>query len=117
VVEILNTDQFVRWFLALRPEETSAVEARVELLSERGPELKRPVVGEIRGSAFDPRMKELRCPQGIRVLFIFDPQRQAVLLIGGNKTGNWSSWYKTAIAEADELYRAYLRETGQEEDS
>ena len=57
-------------------------------------------------------MKELR-PRGsvsrnIRVLFIFDPERQAVLLLGGGKTGKWPVWYRRAIPEAERLYEEYL---------
>lgn len=58
-------------------------------------------------------MKELR-PRGAakncRVLFIFDPRRQAVLLVGGDKTGQWAKWYRTAIPEAERLYEDYLEE-------
>jgi hypothetical protein len=48
-------------------------------------------------------MKELR-PAGtsIRILFIFDPRRQAILLLGGDKAGNWKSWYDRNIPVADQ---------------
>jgi hypothetical protein len=54
-------------------------------------------------------MKELR-PQGtnIRVLFAFDPRRMAILLIGGDKTGEWRSWYERMIPIADRLYDDHL---------
>ena len=48
-----------------------------------------------------------------RILFAFDPRRQAVLLIGGDKTGRWNSWYEKAIPSADDLFDQYLNETGQ----
>ncbi|MBK9295466.1 MAG: type II toxin-antitoxin system RelE/ParE family toxin [Candidatus Microthrix sp.] len=58
-------------------------------------------------------LKELR-PRGAakncRVLFIFDPRRQAILLVGGDKTGQWATWYRTAIPEAEQLYKDYLDE-------
>jgi hypothetical protein len=56
-------------------------------------------------------MKELR-PRGghLRILFAFDPRRAAILLLGGDKTGEWSSWYEQAIPQADELYDEHLRE-------
>lgn len=41
------------------------------------------------------------------------PRRQAVLLIGGDKTGQWSAWYEKAIPLADDLFDHYLDETGQ----
>jgi len=113
-VEVLNTTEFEAWFMTLDEKATQAVIARVDLLAEEGPALRRPVIGEIKGSAFDPQMKELVCSSSLRVLFIFDPARQAVLLVGGDKAGNWKGWYRQAIPAADELYRVYLRETGQE---
>ena len=44
------------------------------------------------------------------MLFMFDPRRTAILLIGGDKTGLWNRWYQSAIPAADELYRIYLDE-------
>ncbi len=46
----------------------------------------------------------------IRVLFIFDPWCSAILLVGGDKSGNWTRWYRTAISKAERLYEEYLRE-------
>lgn len=86
--------------------------ARIDLLEQRGPNVRRPVVGEIKASAHAPRMKELLCGTAgaIRVLFIFDPRRTAILLVGGAKAGNWVGWYERAVPEADALYRVYLEE-------
>jgi len=44
------------------------------------------------------------------VLFIFDPRREAILLLGGDKSGQWSKWYATAIPEAEQLYEDYLKD-------
>lgn len=57
-------------------------------------------------------MKELRVSRGgtLRILFIFDPLGQAVLLLGGNKEGMWDTWYEQAVPQADALYDEYLRE-------
>jgi hypothetical protein len=44
----------------------------------------------------------------VRILFCFDPRRQAVLLLGGDKSGNWNRWYDKAIPEADRLYEEHL---------
>jgi hypothetical protein len=79
------------------------------VLGEFGPKLGRPRVDTLEGSAFQ-NMKELRIQyQGEpwRILFAFDPKRQAVLLVGGNKTGN-KRWYKENIPIADKRYRKYL---------
>lgn len=110
------TDEFSAWFVALGEPDADAVVARIELLSERGPDLKRPVVGEILSSSHAPRMKELRCGTAgaIRVLFVFDPRRTAILLLGGSKSGQWTEWYEDAIPRADRLYEVYLEELRRE---
>jgi hypothetical protein len=60
-------------------------------------------------------MKELRVSEGgaIRILFAFDPMRQAILLLGGDKRGRWRQWYEVAIPMADALFDEYLRESAQ----
>ncbi len=60
-------------------------------------------------------MKELR-PAGtsIRILFIFDPHRQAILLLGGDKAGNWASWYDKNIPIAERRYEDWLTTEGGE---
>lgn len=54
-------------------------------------------------------MRELRIKGGgqIRVLYAFDPRRSAILLIGGDKTGN-DRWYDEVVPKADDLYDAHL---------
>ena len=56
-------------------------------------------------------MKELR-PRGagkdLRILFMFDPLRQAILLFGGSKAQQWNDWYRSAIPEAERLYEQCL---------
>ncbi len=42
------------------------------------------------------------------ILSCFDPERQAVLLVAGDKQGNWSGWYKAAIPLAEERYNRWL---------
>ena len=57
-------------------------------------------------------MKELRASRGgaLRVLFAFDPLRSAILLLGGDKSGQWDEWYRTAVPRADDLYEEHLAE-------
>ncbi|HEY0264041.1 MAG TPA: type II toxin-antitoxin system RelE/ParE family toxin [Granulicella sp.] len=52
--------------------------------------------------------------QPYRVLYAFDPKRNAVLLLGGNKTGD-DRWYDTHVPKAEKLLMAYLKESGQRE--
>ncbi len=115
--EIEYTDEFEIWWDSLTDAEQVAITARVALLEQHGPNLRRPAVGAIKGSRHDPQMKELRISVGgeqLRILFIFDPRRVAVLLVGGNKTGQWKSWYASALPEADALYDTLLNELREE---
>jgi len=108
--EVEYTDQFGLWWDSLTADDQRRIEAAVEVLQERGPGLGRPWVDTLQGSRH-PNMKELR-PRGghLRILFAFDPRRAAILLLGGDKTGQWSSWYEQAIPQADDLYDEHLRE-------
>ena len=81
----------------------------LSILAEQGPSLGRPRVDTLEGSAFK-NMKELRIQYGgepWRILFAFDPTRQAILLVGGNKTGN-KRWYRENILIADARYQRHL---------
>lgn len=83
---------------------------------EEGPNLKRPLVGEIVTSRHQ-NMKELRRKikgHHLRVIFAFDPRRAAILLLGGDKTGNWRKWYDDEVARADDLYDEHLEELRRE---
>jgi hypothetical protein len=56
-------------------------------------------------------MKELIPPASdIRVLFAFDSRRAAILLIGGDKSGEWNTWYDRMVPVADDLFDEHLRE-------
>lgn len=115
--EIEYTDEFEEWWESLTEVQQAALGQRIDLLEQLGPHMRRPYVGEIKTSRFAPQMKELICNEGgaLRVLFIFDPRRTAILLLGGDKTGRWEAWYETAIPEADRLYDTYLAERAAEE--
>jgi hypothetical protein len=110
--EITVTDQFKGWFEGLNESEQEAVVRVVGLLEERGVNLEFPFSSGIKGSAY-AAMRELRIQQGgnpYRVLYAFDPIRQAVLLVGGVKTGKGNRWYEEEIRTADRLFGEYLRE-------
>ena len=117
VWDVSGTNQFADWYRSLDAKDQAKVDERVELLAQKGPALRRPVVGEITTSTYK-NMKELRAKSGrahLRVLFIFDPHREAVLLIGGDKAedSQWNNWYVTSVPVADALYEIYLADTGQ----
>jgi hypothetical protein len=109
--EIVLVPEVHDWYLALDELSASLVRDAVELLAERGPALGRPAVDRISGSQLH-NLKELRPGSAgrteIRILFIFDPQRQAVLLVAGDKAGNWIRWYRDAIKLAEDRYARYL---------
>ncbi|MBE1876731.1 type II toxin-antitoxin system RelE/ParE family toxin [Myceligenerans pegani] len=83
----------------------------IEVLGERGPMLGRPLVDRIGGSVL-ANMKELRPPSSgrseVRILFCFDPWRSAILLVAGDKAGQWSRWYEKAIPRAEALFEEHL---------
>jgi hypothetical protein len=104
------TDEFRAWWSTLTEDQQDIVQPAVEALAEVGPTLGRPLVDTLRDSRHT-NMKELRPrPGNLRVLFAFDPRRTAILLIGGDKTGQWRAWYTRTIPLADDLYDDYLKE-------
>ena len=112
--EVEVSDEFRVWYLALNVEERSSVASSVAMVELHGSELGRPHVDTLRGSAF-PNMKELRVQhrgRPLRILFAFDPRRNAYLILGGDKTGD-RNWYVDAIRRADAIYAKYLKEIGE----
>lgn len=109
--DIILVPEVHDWYLALDDASADLVGDAVEVLAERGPALGRPLVDRITGSALH-NLKELRPGSAgrseIRIMFIFDPERRAVLLIAGDKAGNWSRWYRDAIKLAEDRYDRYL---------
>ena len=113
--EVEFTDEFELWWATLSEDEQADVNAGIELLEGHGPQLGRPHVDTIRGSKHS-HMKELRTQSGgkpLRTFFAFDPRRTAILLIGGDKTGD-SRFYDRMIPIADGLYDDYLEEIKKE---
>lgn len=113
--EVEFSDEFGAWWKSLAEEEQDSIRDVVALLRERGPLLGRPYADTLRGSKL-ANLKELRIQhQGrpYRVLFIFDPRRIALLLIGGDKTGN-DRWYEEFVPKAEQIYAQFLREISEE---
>lgn len=107
-------DQFASWGESLTEDQQDAFLAAVDELQDDGPALGRPFVDTVRGSRH-ANMKELRPPRGnLRIHFAFDPRRTAILLLGGDKTHRWATWYQQMIPVADQLYDDYLEELRQE---
>jgi hypothetical protein len=115
VWQIEVTDQFREWYEELDAESHARMMAAVERLEAVGPSLGRPLVDQITTSRVK-NMKELR-PLGtsLRVLFVFDPRRTAILLLGGDKAeSGWNEWYAGAIVEAERLYDEHIEELRKE---
>jgi hypothetical protein len=86
--------------------------AAIELLEDKGPTLGRPAVDRVVGSRHH-NMKELRSFGGfLRALFVFDPARRAIVLVGGDKRDDWTGWYERNIPIADDVYDQHLHEEG-----
>ncbi|MGO1628540.1 MULTISPECIES: type II toxin-antitoxin system RelE/ParE family toxin [unclassified Microbacterium] len=100
------------WLASLDDNSREQVVAAIELLEDRGPQLGRPIVDTV-ASSRHRNMKELRPGSAgrseLRVLFAFDPERSAIMLIAGDKAGNWTHWYKKNIPMADDLFDNHLR--------
>ncbi len=114
---VLFDDDFAEWLDTLSESLRRKILGHVELLETLGPNLGRPRVDVVKGSAY-PNMKELRVQykgSPWRILFAFDTQRNAVLLIGGNKTGN-ERWYAESIPTADQRFRRHLESLKNEEE-
>lgn len=107
--DVEYTDQFEAWWNSLTGAEQEDVDAKVILLQRFGPALPRPHADTVATSRH-PNMKELRIQHAgrpYRVLYAFDPRRCAILLIGGDKTGD-KQWYRRFVPVADRLYEEHL---------
>jgi len=112
VFKVITTLVFNAWLAEQTPEVMAEVAAVILLLREYGHRLGRPHADTLKGSKY-ANMKELRAKTSsaeIRIAFAFDPRRQAVILIAGDKRGvNQKRFYKQLIAKADALFTEYLR--------
>lgn len=112
--EIRLHEEVEAWFLELcqtDPASADSVTTAIDILAESGPALGRPLVDRLKGSRFH-NMKELRPASAgaseIRMIFAFDPLREAIFLVAGDKSGQWRQWYQSAIALADERFAEHL---------
>ena len=108
----MDIELIADWLASLDDDSREQVVAAIELLEDRGPQLGRPIADTVTSSRHR-NMKELRPGSSgrseLRILFAFDPKRAAIMLIAGNKAGNWVRWYKKNIPLADDLFDDHLR--------
>jgi hypothetical protein len=110
-------EEFSTWFEGLDEGLQDEIKATLIVLAQLGPALRRPRVGKIEGSKHS-EMKELVVQykgNPWRILFAFDPRRNAILLVGGDKTGD-KRWYKTNLPIADARFDKHLAELKEEEE-
>ncbi len=112
-----------RWYLELcrtDPGSADLIAVAIEQLAAAGPTLGRPLVDRIHGSRHH-NMKELRPPSTgtseVRMLFVFDPDREALFLVAGEKSGRWETWYRQAVPLADERYDQHLETLNKQHDA
>jgi len=117
--EVLLTGEVRDWLANLATDDEGTallVRAAIRVLADDGPGLGRPLVDTIKGSEIK-KLKELRPGSSgrseIRILFVFDPNRKAVLLVAGDKSTDWKGWYTTAIRHAEVLYDQHLKASKQ----
>ena len=113
--DVEHTNEFQEWWESLDPDEQHSVALSVAAIIDEGPNLGRPQVDTVNGSRHS-NMKELRTQhhgRPYRTFFAFDPRRSAILLIGGDKTGD-DRFYDRMIPIADDLFDDYLRELKEE---
>ncbi|MGW5122623.1 type II toxin-antitoxin system RelE/ParE family toxin [Streptomyces sp. NPDC004069] len=114
--EVILVAEVATWYDALVDEDWDSaeqVEDAIDVLAATGPTLGRPLVDRIKG-AEQHHMKELRPGSSgsgeIRILFAFDPIRRAVLLVAGDKAGDWQGWYDANVPLAEKRYQRHLAE-------
>lgn len=103
-------EAFTPEFLSFPQVVQDAILTAGGALQAEGPTLGRPLVDTLKGSAF-PNMKEIRLGAGgaWRVAFAFDPGRNAILLVAGNKAGaNQTKFYKDLIRVADQRFASHV---------
>ena len=108
--EVEVSDEFKTWYEDLSEPEQNSVERVVLMRMEAGPALGYPQSTGIKDSKFS-HMRELRIQhegRPYRVLYAFDSLRVALLLLGGDKTGD-DRWYERMVPKADDLYEEHLR--------
>ena len=118
--EIVLLEPVDDWFMKLcvsDPATAVQIEQALDRLSMVGPALGRPLVDTLEHSRLR-NLKELRpgsCGTSeIRLLFVFDPDREAIVLVAGDKAGRWSRWYDSAIPLAEKRYADYRVEKKEE---
>jgi hypothetical protein len=109
--EVRFAEEFEPEFLDLTQAVQTELLAQAKLLRQFGPQLGRPRVDTLNGSKH-ANMKEIRfdADDGVwRVAFAFDPERHAILLVAGDKSGGSEArFYRGLIKKGDSRFDAHL---------
>ncbi len=115
--EIKRSDEFHQWIQTIDDDAKEAIFKHLSILKKIGPTLGRPFVDTIKGSSIK-NLKELRVQSKnrvIRVFFVFDPERNILLILGGDKKGN-SRFYQEMVPQVEKLYKIYLSKMGESDE-
>jgi len=107
--KVYRTDEFKEWFDNLDFEAKEPILKDIIILSNYGPSLSRPYVDTLKGSKLN-NLKELRTKfknNYFRIIFAFDPERDIILLVGGNKS-NDKNFYSKIISKAEKLFLKHI---------
>lgn len=107
----IDTTYITEWIRELSEDQRRDTLVALSFLAEEGPYGGRPYIDRIHSSKYH-NLKELRprkAAKYIRILFIFDPLQQAILLVAGDKTRNWEKWYTQNIPLAEKRYEEHLK--------
>jgi hypothetical protein len=108
--DVIVTDEFRDWYNGLSDIQTACVVRMVTRLEVMGLRLGFPHSSAIRGTGVAMRELRTQCSgRFLRVFYIFDEERQAVLLIGGDKTGN-ENFYLEMVPQAETIWAQYRQE-------
>src|SRR5712691_9893313 len=110
MVDVVGTDEFEAWYLNLSEEDTRAVDRLVGLLEAHGVQLGHPYTSKVLKTKY--AIRELRSrgtANPLRIFYIFDRARAAVLLVGGNKKGD-DRFYERMVPLAERVWEQYARE-------
>jgi len=120
----IHYEYILDWLDSLDRKTKASIYAAFELLEREGPNLGRPLVDTLENSHLN-NLKELRpassATSEIRILFVFDYERKAVMLLGGDKSNGknnewkWNRWYRKAIPKAEEIYKNHLAKRSNED--
>lgn len=108
---VVTTNRFDSWYVELDEEDRNNVAAYLLLLEREGPQLSRPYADTLYGSVLT-HLKELRIQskgKPLRAFFAFDPERQAIVLCAGDKSGD-KRFYKKMIPIAESEYERHLKQ-------